>query len=437
MAVTIKSNPILYKPRRGETFQVVVNYPSDAEIVNIPQINYTGSQNGWITKVTNTKVTDQDYTYEIVVSENTSSLSSPRTANITFRATTSTGSESNTLSIYQLQSYNSLWRDEVMTMTRASNMSYILTDESDKQLYKGVAAITTTATGYNRIELNIPRIVDGLFEHPFFNPDSDGNWSDTGLAHIIALRTEANAHPSRVFPLIYDWSYDRSNYKYRGDIVLNDPINNHSAPWMYQPLSIYNDTNADYFTVAYRGNEEIATFDFGRPDFQTAEVMAYFDENTSQAERVVIYANDKEHPVIEYDLTHCGEWALYYLNRKGGHDAFMIEGNVRVVDNYSRDQYTRNARNTDPSSFAKTTIQNRISTTYELSTGWLTDEESEILASQLMPSPQVFLHNKNSPYIPTAVNIIDTSVEHKKFRNGKQLNRYTITVEESQTKLFK
>lgn len=437
MAVTIKSNPILYKPRRGETFQVVVNYPSDAEIVNIPQINYTGSQNGWITKVTNTRVTDQDYTYEIVVSENTSSLSSPRTANITFRATTSTGSESNTLSIYQLQSYNSLWRDEVMTMTRASNMSYILTDESDKQLYKGVAAITTTATGYNRIELNIPRIVDGLFEHPFFNPDSDGNWSDTGLAHIIALRTEANAHPSRVFPLIYDWSYDRSNYKYRGDIVLNDPINNHSAPWMYQPLSIYNDTNADYFTVAYRGNEEIATFDFGRPDFQTAEVMAYFDENTSQAERVVIYANDKEHPVIEYDLTHCGEWALYYLNRKGGHDAFMIEGNVRVVDNYSRDQYTRNARNTDPSSFAKTTIQNRISTTYELSTGWLTDEESEILASQLMPSPQVFLHNKNSPYIPTAVNIIDTSVEHKKFRNGKQLNRYTITVEESQTKLFK
>lgn len=437
MAVTIKSNPILYKPRRGETFQVVVNYPSDAEIVNIPQINYTGSQNGWITKVTNTKVTDQDYTYEIVVSENTSSLSSPRTANITFRATTSTGSESNTLSIYQLQSYNSLWRDEVMTMTRASNMSYILTDESDKQLYKGVAATTTTATGYNRIELNIPRIVDGLFEHPFFNPDSDGNWSDTGLAHIIALRTEANAHPSRVFPLIYDWSYDRSNYKYRGDIVLNDPINNHSAPWMYQPLSIYNDTNADYFTVAYRGNEEIATFDFGRPDFQTAEVMAYFDENTSQAERVVIYANDKDHPVIEYDLTHCGEWALYYLNRKGGHDAFMIEGNVRVVDNYSRDQYTRNARNTDPSSFAKTTIQNRISTTYELSTGWLTDEESEILASQLMPSPQVFLHNKNSPYIPTAVNIIDTSVEHKKFRNGKQLNRYTITVEESQTKLFK
>ena len=121
----------------------------------------------------------------------------------------------------------------------------------------------------------------------------------------------------------------------------------------------------------------------------------------------------------------------------GGHDAFMIEGNVKVVDNIDRDQYTQNARNTNPSSFAKTTIQSRISTTYELSTGWLTDEESEILASQLMPSPQVFLHNKTSLYIPTAVNIVDTSVEHKKFKNGKQLNRYTITVEESQTKLFK
>ena len=150
MAVTFNTNSILYKPRRGETFQVVVKYPSDTTSVEAPQIYYAGDQNDWIT-VTNTLITEQDYTYEIVVSEYTSSLSSPRTANIVFRATTSAGSESSVLSIYQIHSYNSLWKDEVMTMTRTSNMSYILTDESDKQLYKGVAAITTSATGYNHI----------------------------------------------------------------------------------------------------------------------------------------------------------------------------------------------------------------------------------------------------------------------------------------------
>ena len=178
MAITFNTNSILYKPRRGETFQVVVKYPSDTTSVETPQIYYTGSQKDWIT-VTNTQTTAQDYTYEIVVSEYTSYPSSPRTANIVFRATSPTGSESRALSIYQLQSYNSLWKDEVMTMTRTSNMSYTLADESNKQLYRGVAAVTTSTTGSNRIELNIPRIVDGLFEHPFFNSDSDGNWSDT------------------------------------------------------------------------------------------------------------------------------------------------------------------------------------------------------------------------------------------------------------------
>lgn len=428
MAITLNTDLIQFKPRRGETFQVVVTYPDTTTSVVDPQI--VTSLTSWIT-VTQLNIKENVYTYEIVISP-LSSLSSSRSAKIIFSANTSTGVERETLFIYQIGRYRSLWRDEVTALYRSANMSYTLTDETNKRLYKGSAASID-----GRVELNIPRIVDGVFEHPQFDHNSDGDWYDTRLTHIIAFRTENNSTPYTIIPLIYDWRYNTESYIYSKDTVLNIPINNHSAPWMYQPLSIYNDTNADYFAVAYKGNEEVATYDHGKPEFQTAELMSYFVGNISQADRIVIYANDREHPVIEYDLTHCGEWALYYLNKMGGHDAFMIEGNVRVVDNYSRDQYTRNARNTDPSSFAKTTIQNRISTTYELSTGWLTDEESEILASQLMPSPQVFLHNKNSLYIPTAVNIIDTSVEHKKFRNGKQLNRYTITVEESQTKLFK
>lgn len=428
MAITLNTDLIQFKPRRGETFQVVVTYPDTTTLVVDPQI--VTSSTSWIT-VTQLSIAEQNRTYEIVISP-MSSLSSSRLAKIIFVANTSNGTETETLLIYQIGRYRSLWRDEVTTLNRSTNMSYTLTDETGKRLYKGSAASIN-----GRVELNIPRIVDGLFEHPQFSHDREGEWYDTGLTHIISFRTDNSTNPYSVIPLKYDWRYDRGSYIYSKDTVLNTPINNHLAPWMYQPLSIYNDSNATYLAVAYKGNEEVATYDHGKPEFQTAELMSFFDNDISQADRIVIYANDREHPVIEYDLTHCGEWALYYLNKMGGHDAFMIEGNVKVVDNISRDQYTRNARNTDPSSFAKTTIQSRISTTYELSTGWLTDEESEILASQLMSSPQVFLHNRTSLYIPTAVNIVDTSVEHKKFKNGKQLNRYTITVEESQTKLFK
>lgn len=428
MAITLNTNSTLFKPRRGETFQVVVTYPSNVTAVSDPTINSTPKD--WIT-ITYISTSGQSFTYEIVINP-LSFLSNSRSAKITFSATTSTGTETATLTVYQIGRYRALWRDETTTINRTSNMSYTLADETGKRLYKGSAASIN-----GRIELNIPRIVDGMFDHPQFNHNSDGDWYDTGLTHIIAFSIENSTTPYSIIPLIYDWRYKTGSYIYSKDIILNTPINNHSAPWMYHPFSIYNDTNANYIAVAYKGNEEVATYDYGKPEFQTAETMIYFDENISQADRIVIYANDREHPVMSYDLTHCGEWALYYLNKMGGHDAFMIEGNVRVVDTINRDQYTQNAKNTNPSSFAKTTIQSRISTTYELSTGWLTDEESEILASQLMSSPQVFLHNRTSLYIPTAVNIVDTSVEHKKFRNGKQLNRYTITVEESQTKLFK
>ena len=426
MAITLNTDLIQFKPRRGETFQVVVTYPDTTTSVVDPQIV---ASSDWIT-VTQLSITEQKRTYEIVIGP-LSPLNSSRSAKIVFSANTSNGVERESLLIYQIGRYRALWRDEVTTLHRTSNISYTLTDETNKRLYKGSAA-----TIGGQIDLNIPRIVDVVFEHPQFDHNSDGDWYDTGLTHIISFRIENSTNPYSVIPLIYDWSYT-GDYIYSKDTVLNIPINNHSAHWMYQPLSIYNDSNATYLAVAYKGNEEVATYDHGKPEFQTAELISFFDNDISQADRIVIYANDREHPVIEYDLTHCGEWALYYLNKMGGHDAFMIEGNVKVVDNIDRDQYTQNARNTNPSSFAKTTIQSRISTTYELSTGWLTDEESEILASQLMPSPQVFLHNKTSLYIPTAVNIVDTSVEHKKFKNGKQLNRYTITVEESQTKLFK
>lgn len=427
MAITLNTDLIQFKPRRGETFQVVVTYPDTTTSVVDPQIV---ASSDWIT-VTQLSIAEQKRTYEIVIGP-LSPLNSSRSAKIVFSANTSTSVERESLLIYQIGRYRALWRDEVTTLHRTSNISYTLTDETNKRLYKGSAA-----TIGGQIDLNIPRIVDVVFEHPQFDHNSDGDWYDTGLTHIISFRIENSTNPYSVIPLKYDWRYNTGSYIYSKDTVLNIPINNHSAPWMYQPLSIYNDSNATYLAVAYKGNEEIATYDHGKPEFQTAELLSFFVGNISQADRIVIYANDREHPVIEYDLTHCGEWALYYLNKMGGHDAFMIEGNVKVVDNIDRDQYTQNARNTNPSSFAKTTIQSRISTTYELSTGWLTDEESEILASQLMSSPQVFLHNKTSLYIPTAVNITDTSVEHKKFRNGKQLNRYTITVEESQTKLFK
>lgn len=428
MAVTV-SESIIIRPRRQNTYQIIVTYPSNFTSVSTPNLSFLYGS-GWLS-ISTVSISSNEYTYRITLNEYATELHDARVCNIIFSANTPTGIESGYVTVFQAYKYNSIWVDNYFTARRSYNMSYTLSDEEDKLLYKGSAAPLPNGT----IELNIPRIVDNMFEHPTIEYDSDGAWYDTHLARPVAFRESGTAFPSDVFPLMYNWSYSSDDYKYDRDVVLNMPVNGRITPWMTQTFSVYNDSNSNYYAVAYNGQSVVSRYDFGAPEYQTAEVILYFDDSIATADRIVIYKNDNNHPVANYTITDCGEYALTYLNKRGGHDTLLIEGNTRVIDEYERDQFTQNAYNREPTAFAKTTIQNRITTVYELTTGWLTDEQSEIVASQLLPSPQVFI--SNNFYIPYAANIRDTSVEHKRFKNGKQLNRYTITVEASKTKSFK
>lgn len=137
---------------------------------------------------------------------------------------------------------------------------------------------------------------------------------------------------------------------------------------------------------------------------------------------------------ITYECRYCGDIALYYVNAYGGWDAFLIEGVCKKVDNLT--EYTLNR------SFDNTTIQFEkkrymveINPSWELHTGWLTDEESERLARHLISSPTVYMHNlKEDKIIP--VNITNTTAEYKTFKNNeKKMIGFTITVQQSQTRI--
>lgn len=127
----------------------------------------------------------------------------------------------------------------------------------------------------------------------------------------------------------------------------------------------------------------------------------------------------------------CGEYAIYYLNRYGGWDSFLIEGNVTKTDEYEK-FYTNKSYNNTQLDFEKKVYNNQITTKYELNTGWLTDAESERLAFNLLSSNAAYLHNLVKDEIKPIV-ISNTETEYKKFINGKKLNRYIITVENSQS----
>lgn len=127
----------------------------------------------------------------------------------------------------------------------------------------------------------------------------------------------------------------------------------------------------------------------------------------------------------------CGEWAVYYLNRYGGWDSFLIEGNVVKTDAYEK-YYTNKSFNNTSLDFEKKVYNNQITTRYELNTGWLTDAESDRLAFNLLPSNCAYLHNLTTDELKPII-ITNQETEFKKFINGKKLNRYKITVENSQS----
>lgn len=132
-----------------------------------------------------------------------------------------------------------------------------------------------------------------------------------------------------------------------------------------------------------------------------------------------------------YDVNHCGDVALYYLNAAGGWDAFLIQGKVLRTDKYAQADYYKSFDNTTIE-FGKKRWLNEIRPSWELHTSYLTDEQAERLVENLLPSTQVYLHDLvKDIYYP--VNITDTSADYKTYANqGNKLVAYTIKVEASQ-----
>lgn len=192
------------------------------------------------------------------------------------------------------------------------------------------------------------------------------------------------------YMILYDWSYD---YRFRGATIrLSRPINGRYATGMYKMNTLANGTDGTVTNSITAG----------------------------------LYPT----------LVDCGEYALYYLNSYGGWDSLLIEGAVTKKSTIT--QYTTD-RNYDNNKieFEQMKYINEIQDSYELNTGFLTDEQAENLAKNLIPSKEVYLHNLKSGVI-TPVIITDNNVIFQTYQtNNLQLPQYKINVKESQIKLRK
>ena len=338
--------------------------------------------------------------------------------------------------------YNSIWMDDLYypeNRDASGNYFYKVVNQDTGQIYFiGISSKPLSWTG-NIGGIDVPRLVDNYIKSDFVQQNTGEDWAymHSGYCTVDIYNMAAtDSVVDATFKYWNDWSRFERKYDYTRS--LNDPINGKGCNNMIIPFCVYYDDEATFTIVDTAKNGNINTYTLSSPS--SPFVMRY---NSYYDIKKLEYKQDND-VLFSYDMNHCGPGAFIYRNRFGGWDSFLIEGNISKTDNYTKQNYRIKGEynqeyviNTLKYIDEKRTDSIDIDTTYEASTGWLTDEESERLVFHLLSSPIVYfqnLHKENQLYDTDSLDIIPvritaSSSEYKKFRNGRRLVNYLITFE--------
>lgn len=283
-----------------------------------------------------------------------------------------------------------IWQDTYYTASASTSttftaLNYAVQIVGANTIYTGRAYLKP---GSDSVSINISKICQDYIKDSFrdtdfrtltgstyLHPNSYMEFNLINLSNGIVLAT---------YGFVYDWSYESWSGNNR---TVSSPINGHNMTGMYS------------FSSAFASSASGITTQIGN----------------------VAAGNS------------CGEIALYYKNRKGGWDSFLIEGTWTKKDEYTKYTYNRSFNN-NTLEFENGTYHSQIITSYALNTGWLNDQESENLAFNLLSSNEVYLHNLCEDKVYPVV-ITDNTATYKTYKNNqRRLVNYTINCEESQRK---
>lgn len=280
-----------------------------------------------------------------------------------------------------------IWQDIYYTSTAYTVLDYAILISGQSTIYTGRAY---QRPGGNGVSINISKICQDYIKDSFREVDFR-DYVGESYVHPYSyvefqLVNAQNGTELGTYGFVYDWSYEGWDGNTR---TVSNPINNHTMPGMYS------------------FNSRCGLVD------EVLQIMTDVDEvETGNA---------------------CGEIALYYKNRKGGWDSFLIEGTWTKKDEYTKYTYNRSFNN-NTLEFENGTYHSQIVTSYVLNTGWLNDQQSDNLAFNLLSSNEVYLHNLCEDKVYPVV-ITDNSATYKTYKNNsRKLVNYQINVEESQRK---
>jgi len=278
-----------------------------------------------------------------------------------------------------------IWQDIYYTSTTYTMLEYIINRKDGVVIYAGRAYQRPGGTG---ISINISKICQDYIKDSFSETDFRnlvGSTYSHPESYVEFELRDKNGNLLNTYGFVYDWSYEEWDGQSR---TVSNAINYHYAGNQYYFLSFCSAASGiqtNVFQVPAQGG------------------------------------------------TACGEIALYYKNRKGGWDSFLIEGTWTKKDEYTKYTYNRSFNN-NTLEFENGTYHSQIVTSYVLNTGWLNDQQSDNLAFNLLSSNEVYLHNLCTDKVYPVV-IKDNTATYKTYKNNsRKLVNYQINVEESQRK---
>ena len=338
------------------------------------------------------------------------------------------------------EGFESIWMDKAYSPSsfkKGENYHYKLQNKDTSEvLFEGIS-VPVSDNDYP-LGINVPRLVDSYISSNSIDDlkedmvlrKLDGNIS----IDFIDINDASKPTLIKTFNYWNDWSGPGYNTTYDTSMVLSDPINHKGCTGMVIPFSVYDDESANYSVVETKKNGSQVNYPLGVP----SDSFVYAAGEFYESKKVSFKKGGTE--LFSYDMDNCGNGYLIYRNRFGGWDSFLIEGNIYKYDDYNRlggiyPKYPNNYGYNREKNIDRINIK----TKYDINTGWLTDEEAQRLVFHLLSSPTIGFHSFEDrssgtfPYYLISVSVVNTSVEYKKFRNGKKLVNYTITFEENNT----
>lgn len=294
-----------------------------------------------------------------------------------------------------------IWKDVYYT-TGKSTLNYRIETSDGEIVYSGRAYKYPDA---QLLSININKIcqnylsqsISDIIEGKVITMDSTD-----AVVNFNLINTDTDT-VIQTYQFIYDWSYDRtvpygaSEGEVVEEIEMSKPITHKYSPNMYKFHS-YLIPDADH----EQGYFYVTT---------DADWDEWYDDESCE-----------------------GDYALYYVNAYGGWDSLLLESFTSTKKDDMTKHYINKAFDNNTKEFEESVYISEVSTTYNVGTGLLTEEQAKIFAQNCLTSNQVYLHDLNEDRIIPVV-ITDNNVTYKNKHNSVKGIYYRINLKESQTKI--